>query len=148
MYATVDETARRTTHGGLISSAISVAGFLALAIGIGFVSVISSGAAPPGTSCTYVGAGWSCSYPNFDPRVLVAWVSLLAALSLFIVGWQLGNRRARSSPIDQRGLWAYGIRVLDGRTLGKGGLMLMALLALGTVIFFVIGWVTHPFPSG
>src|SRR5713101_7764920 len=96
MCVTVGEAERRTTHSGWISSAISVAGFLALAIGIGFVSAMWSGAAPPGTSCTYVGGGSSCSYPNFDPRVLVAWVSLLAALSLFIVGWQIGNRRMRS----------------------------------------------------
>src|SRR5260370_666219 len=145
--ATVDQAARRTTHSGWISSAISVTGFLALVIGIGFVSVIWSGAAPPGTSCTYVGGASSCSYPTFDPRILGAWVSLLGALSLFIVGWQLGNRRTRSSPIDQRGVWAHGIRVLDGRRLRKGGLMLMALLALGTAIFFVIYVVMHPFPS-
>jgi hypothetical protein len=143
----VDADARQTTHSGWISSAISGAGFLALAIGIGFVSVIWSGAAPPGTSCIYVDGGSSCSYPNFDPRVLAAWVSLLAAPSLFIVGWQLGKRRTRSSPIDQRGLWMPGIRVLDGRTLGKGGLILMSLLALGTVTVLVIYAVMHPFPA-
>jgi hypothetical protein len=147
MYATVDRASRRTTYSGWISSAISVAGFLALAIGIGFVGVIGSGAAPPGTSCTYAGGGSSCSYPNFDPRVLVAWASLLAATSLFIVGWQLGNRHARSSPTDQGGLWIPGIRVLDGRTLGKGGLILMTILSLGTVIAFVISLAMHPFPT-
>lgn len=147
MFATVDDDAHRTAHSGWMSLAISVAGFLALAIGVGFVSVIWSGAAPPGTSCTYFGGGWSCSYPNFDPRVLIAWISLSAAPGLFIVGWQLGNRRTRSSLADQRGLWAPGIRVLDGRTLGKGGLLLTSVLALGTAIYFVIYWVTHPFPA-
>jgi hypothetical protein len=148
IYAGVDDMQDRTTHSGWISSAISTGGFLALAIAIGFVSVIWSGAEPPGTSCTYVDGGSSCSYPDFDPRVLAAWVSLLAAPSLFIVGWQLGNRRRRPSSIDQRSLRIYGIRILDGRTLGKGGLVLMAMLAFGTAIFIVINLAMHPFPTG
>jgi len=65
--------------------------------------------------------------------------------SLFILGWQLGSRRARSTPVG--GVWVTGIRFLDGRTLGKGGLVLMALLAFGTVTVFAINLVTHPFPA-
>lgn len=111
------------------------------------MSLIWSGAAPPGTSCTYAGGGSSCSYPNFDLRVLVAWVSLLAALCLFILGWQLGNRREGSKPNERRGRWVAVPRVLDGRILGKGGLLLTFLLVLGTVIFSVVYVLTHPFPA-
>jgi hypothetical protein len=121
---------------GWTSLAFSCGGILALLLGVNlFAAGIPGSCRDPGGACLYL-AGFYLS-----PLAAIGLiVYIVVAPFLFIAGWRIGIRNSESSDSDHHN---HVISLVpDGRTLGKIGLVIAALLvlaAVGAVIVFLSG---------
>ncbi len=111
---------------------------------------------PPQGNCTNDASGSTCYYAQSpsppDPLVLIGVLGLVTAPFLSVVGWTVGNgsygiearpsesRRTRPdrAPLGRAVSWvcagpSRGSWKIDGPSVGKAGLILMALLVLAVL---------------
>jgi hypothetical protein len=136
---------------GWIGLALSAGGIVLFVLAAVFLWIGAN--RPPQGNCTFDANGSTCTYAQYpglpDPLVFIGLVGLVIAPCLSVAGWKIGNRRAGlevsasegaqdrpdRAPLGQAIAWvltgpAPGGWKIDGPSVGKAGLIFMALVVL------------------